>query len=280
MVPGTSQTAVELKEVYALRNLKCKLFLLGTTKIQSKDKKLEDEFVSLAEKADEIWSVGPDIYVHYQAILQELGSQPHDNHGEILLQPQIKNLPNLEEETSEKPRRKIVSMWNKPIPFYHKGKKMSSAGSDIKCFCSLGAALGKVNTESYQRHKMQWNVHGLRFKDSKIASIKNTVKQNKLKLNALGKVPLVDNLDWSNQAAFICPDVVDESFNFIALCTIWLGIPTLVSSQSSIGKFLSKLSCPAAEKAIVTLTGIPLEDTDAWVKKINKVILSEDAKSM
>ena len=274
-LPGTSQTAVELKD-----SLKCKLILLATTKTQSENNSLENESISLAERADEIWSVGPDTYQHYQKIFyHEFTGKSHHNHKEILLQPPIRNFPNLDGDIKEQqPRYKIVSIWNKPIPFFHKGKKMYSKGTDLKSFSSFGAALGHINANSVQQQKLTWNVYGLRFADSVIGSIKTGAKPNKLQLNALGKVPPVDSLNWSANVAFVLPDVCDESFNFIALCSICLGIPTLVSSQSSIGKLLSNLSCPAANRSIVSLTGILSEDMGTWVNKIESDILSKDAK--
>ena len=276
-LPGTSQTAVDLYQAFKDLSLKSELVLLCTTKIQSEDKELKKEFISVANKADEIWSVGPDIYHHYQLILEEQDAQ-HDCHKEIQLQPQISNVPDIEKETKGHPIRKIMSIWHKPTRFFHKGKTMFSKGSAIDSFASLGAALGKINSESVQQY--WWYVYGLQFTDEHIKLIQSQADQNKIKLKGPGKVPAVDDLNWLKPLAFILPDVQEESFNFIALCTIWLGIPTLVSSQSSIGKFLLKLTCPVVERAVVSLTGNPLEDTDRWMKKIKNDILSEDARPM
>ena len=241
MLPGTTQTAVYLKE-----ELKCKLVLLGITKIQSEDQSMENEFILAANRADEIWSVGPDTYHHYQAILDEKGVQSCVSHKEILLKPQVTDfVPDFVEEIKEQPILEIVSMWNQPVAFFHKGKKMQYKGSGIDSFSSLGAALGKVNSEVDQQYNMKWSVFGLKFTDI-ISSIEHIANENRLTLRALEEVLQIQNLNWNKGSAFIVPDVQDESFNFIALCTIWLGIPTLVSSQSSIGKFLSQLPCPVA----------------------------------
>ena len=273
-LPGTSQTAVELKE-----SLKCKLILLATSKIQSENNNLKNKSISLAEKADEIWSVGPDIYQHYQKILQELGDKSHDNHKEILLPPPIRSFPSLDGDAKEQQARyKIVSIWNKPVPFFHKGKKMYSKGSDLKRFSSFGEALEHINANSVQQQKLTWNVYGLRFADFLIDLIKTGAKPNKLQLNALGKVPPVDSLNWNANIGFVLPDVRDESFSFNAFCSICLGIPTLVSRHSSIGKLLSNLSCPTANRSLVSLTGILSQDMDTWVEKIENNILSDDAK--
>ena len=271
MLPGTSQTAVELKEA-----LECKLVLLGTTKVQSYDTSLEHEFISLVKKADEMWSVGPDTYHHYQAILEELGAQSYVNHKEILLRPQINNVRDIEEKNREQSSHEIVSIWNKPISFFHKGKKMYSNGNDIDSFSPLGVALGKINSNSVQQTK--WKVYGLKFADTIIRLIKSKESHNKLKLKPLGKVPPVGHLNWNNISAFVVPDIRDESFNFIALCTMWLGIPTLMSDQSSLGKFLLSLSSLVGARCIVPLTGNFSDDSSVWEKKIKNDILSKDAR--
>ena len=154
---------------------------------------------------------------------------------------------------------------------------MHSKGSTIDSFSSLAAALVKINTESDQQYRLKWNVYGLKVTDI-IDSIKSIASQSKFILNALEELPQVDILNWNQLSAFIVPDVQDESFNFIALCTIWLGIPTLVSSESSIGKLLSNLLCPAKARCIVPLTGISSHDTSLWEKKINNDMLNDDAR--
>ena len=53
---------------------------------------------------------------------------------------------------------------------------------------------------------------------------------------------------------------------------MWQGIPTLVSSQSSIGKWL-KLQCPEVDKCVITLTGDSQTDKETWIKNIQKHIL-------
>ena len=90
----------------------------------------------------------------------------------------------------------------------------------------------------------------------------------------------LDTLTWKNCLAYIAPDVQEESFNFIALTAIWLGIPTLVSSQSTIGKFLLSINCPSTKKALINLTGNPEDDQKLWVDKIHKDILNHTARSI
>ena len=75
-----------------------------------------------------------------------------------------------------------------------------------------------------------------------------------------------------NCQAFIAPDLVDDNFNWTALTALWLGIPTIVSSQSSIRKLLRELSCPDEVKArtIINLSGDLNNDKEAWMRKIQK----------
>ena len=55
-----------------------------------------------------------------------------------------------------------------------------------------------------------------------------------------------------------------KTFNFKALAAIWHGTPTLVPSESSIGKWLRTLPCADKTHAIVTLTGDVKTDKDIW----------------
>ena len=82
----------------------------------------------------------------------------------------------------------------------------------------------------------------------------------------------------SNGPAFIAPDYNEDTFNFTALTAIWKGIPTLVSSESSVGKWLLMHSIPNSDKTTVNLTGDPEKDKEIWIKKINREILNEEAR--
>ena len=270
-LPGTSQTAVDLKQA-----LECKLVLLGTTKIGAGEEELKTEINIIAQKADEIWSVGSDTYMHYQRIFQEVNTRSSDIHKTIRLKPYISSASYV---TGKKSGRKLVSVWNSPIPFFHKGKMLKTEGSDIHSFYSLCSALGVINIELLRRHmnKIQWNVHGLKFQDSIIRAIETSAKPHEFKLNPLSKVSSVDDSAWKNSLAFIVPDVVDESFNFLALCAMWLGVPTLVSSQSSVGRLVLSLNCPERDRAVVTLTGNHATDREAWTRKIYSEIFAHDA---
>ena len=254
VLPGTTQTAVKLKTT-----LNCKLVLLAAAKI-GENEEMKKEINMLTNEADEVWSLGSDTYSHYHNIFTEVKKTLGFVHKEILLQPTTSGMyyrqGNSITQSSQRVR-KIVSVWNKPSPFYHKGQERHSNGSNVGDFYSLGAALAKINNTSLQRNasKLHWNIHGLRFHGSIVKSIEERAKPNKLKLSPQGSDTSVDDLTWKNCLAFIVPDVSDESFNFIALSAIWLGIPTLVSSRSSIGKFLSGLSESEKNNAVLQLTG-------------------------
>ena len=146
----------------------------------------------------------------------------------------------------------------------------------------LSSAIGEINTQAMIHHKsrIQWNVHGLKFQDGIKNNIEEKAKPNVVQITALSSANSVDNLTWKNCLAFIVPEIVDETFNHVALSALWLGIPTIVSSQSSIGKFLLELTCPEKSKAVITLTGDPQTDEKAWIEKINNEILSEEATPM
>ena len=91
----------------------------------------------------------------------------------------------------------------------------------------------------------------------------------------LHPIPSSDAFNWGDCFAFIVPDREEETLNFYALTAIWQGIPTLVSSRSSIGKFLLSLDCPENFRSVVNLTGDPQHDAEEWRQKINKEILDK-----
>ena len=141
-------------------------------------------------------------------------------------------------------------------------------------------ALGKFEAESKDENtkSLQWHVYGLKGTDPVMESLEQYMTGKTLNIMPHDQLGSVDDLPWGNYQVFISPDVVDESFNFLALCALWLGIPTLVSSQSSIGKFLLSLSCPAKTRAVVNLKGNVSSDIEPWSKKIHTEILEEGAK--
>ena len=73
ILPGTAKTAILLKE-----KLKCKVILLATCKLKSSN------VIECAIAADEVWSVGPDIYTHYEHIFPKGRLVRHE---EVMLLP-------------------------------------------------------------------------------------------------------------------------------------------------------------------------------------------------
>ena len=282
-IPGTLQTAVDLK-----KTLKCKLVLLPTIKIKAEQEDLKKEINSLAEYADEIWSLGADTYCYYQNIFQEVDGTASSKHSDILLQPFFDrtdlvyhwNRSYSRFRRGNKDIKKIVSIWTKPYIFFNRGRETYSGGSNIQNFQTLAPAVGYINGNAVKRHlgTIHWYVHGLKFQDPTIKSIEEKAKPNVLKITALKEVTSTEDLSWKNCLAYIDPNIEDESFNFNALNAYWLGIPTIVSSQSSVGKILLCLSCPRKHSAVITLTGNPDLDKGIWIDKIYKELINEDAR--
>ena len=273
-LPGTSQTAVALKH-----ELNCKLILLATTNIGSENENLKEEICKLATCADEIWSVGSDTYNHYRDILLGKRNNFSEKHKEILFKPIIDSIPRWEQK-NEVLRQKIISSWNPKVQFYLDGKRMFSKGSDIKAFATLNAALRNVaqsDTMKYGTAQWHWDIHVFKPSLSTFRSLENYEQPSTFDVTALDGVTSVESVDWENCLAFIVPDDEEETFNFLALTAIWLGIPTLASRQSSIGKFLQSLSCPTASNGLVHLMDSAYHDVDAWTNKI-KEVLDQDTK--
>ena len=275
-LPGTIQTAADLKKTF-----NCRVVLLATTKVQLAA--MTDEINTLVKLTDEIWFVGPDMLNHYQNIFEEIDVS--SKHRKILFKPSTNSITYREYnakrvKSHRSATRKLVSIWNNPYPYFHLGKKVHSKGSDINNFYTLCCVLGEINAQSIrqQKSKLQWNVHGLKFQDQIIKSIEEKARPNVVQITALSSVNSVDDLTWKNCLAYLVPDILDETFNFVALSALWLGIPTIVSSQSSVGKFLLELTCPEKSRAVITLTGNTQTDQKAWKEKIDREILNEDAR--
>ena len=65
-LPGTAQTAVEVKKMYNFL-----LVLVAVTKVSTTKESLKAEVIKLVSFADEVWSVGSDIYSHYEGMFRE-----------------------------------------------------------------------------------------------------------------------------------------------------------------------------------------------------------------
>ena len=279
MLPGTTETAVELKDA-----LKCKLVLLATKKFGTSESDLKTQINEYASKAEEVWSFGSDTFDHYENVFKNIDKCKHRT---LLLQPCCTNSINkFYWQTSYQPKipshgvKTLVSVWNNPVPFCSNDHVIHSSGSSIKDFATFDAAFNEINRGMGQRprDKLMWNVHGLKNNEVVLNSIKQQVKPNTLQLRDLNSLLSVDYLFRMNCQAFIAPDLVDDSFNWTALTALWLGIPTIVTSQSSIGKFLLQLPCPDETKAraVINLSGDPVSDKEAWIRKIQKEVLNKD----
>ena len=277
LLPGTTKTAVDLKA-----KLKCKLALLATAKIGTDKQDLKAEINRLSENADDIWSVGTDLFTHFNSIFQESPQNISDKHKEITLIPSA-DFGKIPLKAQDSPGiRKLVSLWNPGISFIHRGRQEQSQGSSQQNFKTVAAAVAKINEENLYNHEatVEWHVHGMKGLDLIAESIKGQAVGDLVELVALQTINSLDDIKFNNCLAFIVPDRNEDTFNYAALFAMWQGIPTLVSSQSSIGKWLLKLlkqQCPEVDRCVITLTGDSQSDMETWVKSIQKHILHRDA---
>ena len=83
LLPGTEDTAIELKEA-----LDCQLVILGSTEIPHElYENKQDDLVRVAQKADEIWIFGSDIYHSYNDFFKTLDRSLCEKLMELSLQP-------------------------------------------------------------------------------------------------------------------------------------------------------------------------------------------------
>ena len=275
LLPGTTQTAVDLKKI-----LNCKLVLLATTKVGDHEEDLKKELSQAMRDADQIWSVVPDLYLHYEKIRKSSDNK----HRNVLLKPFTSSQYYWQQGASQPQiigsrSRVFVSIWNCGFLSIYKNKRFYSNRSKPQCFSTLCSALGNINGTKPHKDKIQWLVHGLKFQEPIQKLITDYTGPNGVKITALSGMLSADELVRKDCEAFLVPDTEDETFNFIALSALWLGVPTLVSNMSSVGKFLLNLDCAVKTKAVVILSGNVDADKEAWKDKIDKEILNANANA-
>ena len=103
-----------------------------------------------------------------------------------------------------------MSIWNNEYDTFYKGKRLISNRSNSECFSTLCAALGTINQIKLYRNKIQWTVHGLKFKEPTQIKIREHAGPNGIKLSALKDAKSVDELKWKGCQAFLVPDTADR----------------------------------------------------------------------
>ena len=271
LLPVTTKMALKLKQA-----LNCKLVLLATSKLSVCSQEVSDDLSELTKESDEIWSVGPDMYMYYQSLIQN-----ERIHRKILLQPTTKGSRYWELNTrmSNNTTMRFISVW-KNCQYINKGRQFKLTESSVQNFSTVCSALGTLSKNENYKGNIQWNVHGLENREPTANVIRDTAQTDEIELNAVNAINSIEEIPWKSSQAFIVPDIVDNSLNFIALTAIWLGIPTIVSSQTALGKFLLELDCPSKTRAVVILSGDPAADRKVWIDKIHKEILDEHALPM
>ena len=267
-LPGTTKTGVDLTKI-----LKSKLILLATTKVGTDE--LGEEVIKQTSQADEIWSVGPDLFLHYNDIFH--GSSV--NHKQVIFKPEGQVV---DRQHSPSTSRRIASIGNKGNHFYFKGRKQWSHCSNKVSFEVVGEALASINeiNKTKQRSTVDWCCYGLKSEEGSRESIILPEPQRTVGITSLRKPnTFKDTVNKiSSSLAFIVPDVEEDTFDFMALISIWKAIPTFVPRNSSVGKLLTSLRLTSWSYAVVNLTGNPEEDKQKWINKIRNDLLDVKAK--
>ncbi len=289
LMPGTSKTGMDIIKELRKRE-PVKLILLACTKIGGDNTELHAEIEGIIQTADEIWSIGPDLYAHYNELIAGFNNKSLRTkcHKELIF------TPTKTQDSSFKKFWKsfystgtvyrVVSLWQEGTPFQYKGNlfKAKNHGSSLEDYCCLCKALGKTSSElAYRKQKIEWEILGP--KDI-LASMIPSIEANQTKGKHTFPIKGVA-LPSSSEAfctkrlrrstVFIAPDRTEDTFNFAAYEAIKFGIPTLVSRDSSLGKVLSKLQSPVTPRALVELTGDLTHDQEQWRKALYEHVLSE-----
>ena len=228
---------------------------------------------------EEIWSVGSDIYLYYERMFRgnRKSKKTMAAHKEIMLMPQVR--VSNQEFLLESESGSLLSVWNHGNSHNIEDITNYSEGNTIKSFLSAVAAIEKIHEQNLQRSmtRIEWNIYGLQSNEKLIRELQDNRHQHKFPINALESVSS-HNISWKQCLAYIAPDVQDRCFNYFALLPLCLGVPTLVSEQSSVGQFLRSLRTPLCRKPIVKLTGDFEHDKKAWFTKLQNEIFGKEAK--
>ena len=214
--------------------------------------------------------MGSDVYDHYEEIFQERKKGKHKKqkkitHKEIMLPPQICSaLPRVLKKDKDV-GHVLVSVWSSKFSYRIKNVKRFIKGSSKPAFDAVEAAIERIQKD---HQGIQWSIHGL---EARQYITRDEPTESELNISTTENIPSLHNIPWKHCIAYIAPDVYDKSFNFIALAALWLGVPTFVSEESSVGKFLSSLTTPLKKKPIVNLTGDFEIDKKVWHKKLKEL---------
>ena len=224
LLPGTTKTAVDLKS-----DLNSELILLGTAKIGTERQDLKEEINNLSKNADKIWSIGTDLFTHFNSIFQESFQELCEKHRQIALIPNTELSESTVSAQDSPGIRKMVSVWNPGIPFIHKGRREQSHGSSQQNFetAAAAAALAKIYEKNLYNHEsiIEWHVHGLKKYESTTKSIESQAIGDLVQLVALQKPGCLDDIKLSNCLAFVVPDKNEDTLNYAALSAIWQATP-------------------------------------------------------
>ena len=266
LLPETAQTAVELQ-----KTLSCRLILVSSRKGD-----IDSERMQLMEKADEFWCVGPDVYSHYKQIFENGCPSLCDKQNEILLEPYTKLIAGKEKMSSIQNNGSSTHIFASVWDISNCKDQIEGKKNDTHSFQCFGAALRKINSEKESNNVVYWQVYGMT--DDEVIALNAESPMKKLDLKTTSEVPTNQEFPWNSYSAILFPQVRNEGFNFQAMNAVWLGIPTLMSCDSNVGKLLSTLPCPEKSKAIVNLTGNAETDAENWKRKILDEIIGENAR--
>ena len=259
LLPGTAEFAAKLNNA-----LNSKLVLFATDCIT-----VGQEQKAILQKSDEVWCLGPKAHIHFKRLCQGISSNCGQRCKEILLKPHVKSKYYWQGISS----RKILSRYNT--------ENKSANVMDYQALCSALRQLS-VNAKKVPKTEPEWLVHGLNEQKQIVRFIQRFGKQDEPKFTALCEVSSLDEIIHMNNDIFalIVPDVEDNSFNFIALSAMWLGIPTIVSSQTAVGHFIHGLPCSSKTRSVIHLTKHQASNHQIWTDKLSNDILNEDARPM
>ncbi len=253
LMPGTTKTGVELIRDLRLRNSGGKppaaadgggsslgsggqgsvqLVLLACTKIGGDQTELYEEIEDIVKEADEVWSIGPDLYSHYDELFAGYSKKGMKRlkHKELIFTPEKPNGPEGKKKFwknffASGSLTRVVSLWQEGTPYQYRGNtvKAKSHGSSLEDYCCLCKALGKISAELFDRkRKLEWEILG---PDDVIATMVSSIRSSQTKgkhtfqiqgVTLPSSAETLCNKKLIRSTVFIAPERTEDTFNFAA----------------------------------------------------------------
>ena len=246
------------------KKFKCKLIIATNVALSV------ENITHLTEWADELWSIGPELYNDHQMIIPKNSKLEHESFL-LVTNWALECRLNTKEENLviTEGLIKVVSIWNEGEEYVVDGVAQQVAGSRLEDFDIVLNAIAEVNKRMHGS-RIVWCVYGLTNRNSKLFK---TLCRDHVNPERLSTHDSLQGI-LSNCSLFILPDQYEAYHNIAATSVLIKRIPCLVPHTSSIGKLLLQFGFTSGP-TILNLRGIPHLDEKTWTDSIGEKLCTK-----